>query len=124
MLSLLLDEQISPKIAQQINQKYPEIPILSIHNWQNGFYLGIDDATIILAAADSNLTLVTYDQNTIPPILVDLGGRNIEHGGVVFVDYRSIPPNNFGSLVKAIIKLWQASHQIDWKNRIVYLRRA
>ena len=122
MLSFLLDEQISPKIARQINLQYSEIEIVSIHDWQDGIYLGIDDETILQAAATEFLTLVTYDQNTIPPVLVEWGEAAKSHTGVIFIDYRSFPPSNFGRLIKAIVWLWQAENTRDWKNRIVYLQ--
>lgn len=73
MLSFLLDEQISPEVAKQINRKYPEISIFSIHSWHNGNYLGVSDETILQAASVDRLTLITYDQKTIPPILVSWG---------------------------------------------------
>ncbi|MEM9274146.1 MAG: DUF5615 family PIN-like protein [Cyanobacteria bacterium P01_F01_bin.143] len=122
MLSFLLDEQISPEIAKQIKNKYPEITILSIHTWQKGNYLEVADEIILKAAAIEKLTLVTYDQKTIPPILVEWGQGNINHAGVVFIDYRSITPNNFGGLIKGIVWLWKTQNDANWQNRIVYLR--
>lgn len=47
---------------------------------------------------------------------------NIDRAGVIFIDYRSIPPNNFGGLVRAIIWLWDTQSQEVWQNRIVYLQ--
>lgn len=122
MLSLLLDEQISPEIAKQIRIKRPDFPVFSIHLWQQGHYLGIADEIILQAAATEKLTLITYDQKTIPPILSEWGQANINHGGVIFIDYRSIPPHNFGRLVKAIIWLWDTQNRENWQNRIVYLQ--
>lgn len=122
MLSFLLDEQISPEIAKQIVTKRPEIPIFSIHTWQHGHYLGVPDETILKAASDEELTLITYDQQTIPPILIEWGQSNIQHSGVIFIDYRSIPPNNFGKLVKAIIWLWDNQKLANWRDRIIYLK--
>ena len=122
MLSFLLDEQISPEIAKQINSKRPEIPIFTIHTWQKGYYLGVSDEIILKAAASEQLTLITYDQRTITPILSEWGQANISHAGVIFIDYRSISPNNFGGLVRAIIWLWDNQSQGDWQNRIVYLQ--
>lgn len=122
MLSFLLDEQISPEIAKQIEQKRPDIPIFSIHIWQKGYYLGISDEIILKAAVAEKLTLITYDQKTIPPILSEWGQANINHQGVIVIDYRSIPPNNFGELVRAIIWLWDTQRQADWQNRIIYLQ--
>ena len=71
MLSFLLDEQISLEVAEQINNKYPEISIISIHSWNNGNYLSVSDKKILQAAKVEELTLVTYDQKTIYPILVE-----------------------------------------------------
>ncbi len=122
MLSFLLDEQISPEIAQQINNKHSEIPIFSIHTWKNGNFLGVADEAILRIAALKQLTLITYDQKTIPPILVKWGQANINHAGVIFINYRSISPNNFGGLIKAIIWLGQTQKNSDWQNRIVYLQ--
>lgn len=71
MLSFLLDEQISPEVCKQINSKYPEISIFSIYHWRNGNFLGVSDEAILHAAKLEQLTLITYDQKTIPPILVE-----------------------------------------------------
>lgn len=122
MLSFLLDEQISPEVAKQINSKYSEIPIFSVHSWQNGNFLGVSDETILQAAEVDRLTLVTYDQKTIPPVLVEWGQANKNHGGVIFIDYRSISPSNFGGLIKALIWLWKTQNSSSWQNRIVYLQ--
>jgi len=122
MLSFLLDEQISPQIALQINKKREDIRIFSLQTWKKGDYLGVGDSIILQTAAAEKLTLVTYDQKTIPPILVEWGQLNINHSGVIFIDYRSIPPNNFGALIKAIIWLFDTQSQFNWENRIVYLQ--
>lgn len=122
MLSFLLDEQISPEVAKQINRKYPDLPIHSVHSWQSGNYLGVSDEAILQAAKLEQLTLITYDQKTIPPILVEWGQANIDHAGVVFIDYRSISPSNFGRLVKAIFWLWKTHKNSSWQNRIIYLQ--
>ncbi|GAB4232767.1 MAG: hypothetical protein Kow0049_15840 [Stanieria sp.] len=122
MLSFLLDEQISPEIAKQINSKRPDISIVTIHTWHDGYYLGVSDEIILKLAAEEKLTLITYDQKTIPPILLEWGELNISHGGIVFIDYRSIPPHNFGRLVKTLIWLWDIQSKEDWQNRIVYLQ--
>jgi hypothetical protein len=84
--------------------------------------LGLDDQIILKAAVSEELTLITYDQKTIPPILSQWGQTNINHAGVIFIDYRSIPPNNFGKLVRAIIWLWNTQNRENWQNRIVYIQ--
>ncbi|MGK7874125.1 MAG: DUF5615 family PIN-like protein [Xenococcaceae cyanobacterium] len=122
MLSFLLDEHISPEIAEQIARKRPSIPVFVVASWQEGRLLGMPDELLLEAAAEASLTLVTYDQKTIPPILCEWGEAGRTHGGVIFVDYQSIPPSNFGGLVRALIWLWDTQHTTDWKNRLVYLQ--
>lgn len=121
-LSFLLDEQISPTVAEQILLKRPEIEVFSLQYWQEGCFLGLDDEVVLEAAAEANLTLVTYDQNTIPPILVRWGEANIAHGGVIFIDYRTIALHNFGQLVRALVWLWDTQGELDWNSRLIYLQ--
>jgi hypothetical protein len=122
LLSFLLDEHISPVVATQIRAKESRIGVFPLLTWQEGAYLGLPDEVILQAAMVEQLTLVTYDQNTIPPILWDWGEREQTHGGVIFVDYQSIPPHNFGGFIQALIKLWREEGDRDWTNRLIYLK--
>ena len=124
MLSFLLDEHISPVVAKQITAKEPRIQVFPLLTWQEGAYLGLSDEVILQAATADQLTLVTYDQNTIPPVLWAWGESGQTHGGVIFVDYQSIPPQDFGGLIQALIKLWSDEGDGDWTNRLVYLKRS
>lgn len=121
MLSLLLDQQISPEIAEQVRAKRPKIPILSLYEWQDGAFVGVADRLILRAAADGNLALITYDRKTIPAILVEWGIAGVSHSGVVFVDNLTIAPNDFGRLVRALIAYWDQEHASDWTDRIGFL---
>ena len=96
MLSLLLDQQISPEVAEQVSARRQEIPILSLYEWREGAFVGIADARTLQAATEEGLTLVTYDRKTIPPVLVEWGTAGLPHGGVVFVDNRTMASNDFG----------------------------
>jgi hypothetical protein len=121
MLSLLLDKQISPEVAEQVRAKRPEIPIQSIYEWRDGAFVGIADVLILQAAAEDSLTLVTYDRKTIPPVLVEWGTSGLSHGGVIFVDNLTIASNDFGRLVRGLIYYWDQEHTSDWTNRIGFL---
>lgn len=123
MLSLLLDEHISPVVAEQITERHPTIPVQSIHHWRQGALMKTPDSLILRAAADEGLTLVTYDQKTIPTLLVEWGALSIAHGGVIFVDQRTIPPEAFGALIRALVVLWEQEHERDWRNRIFFLQK-
>jgi len=124
MLSLLLDENLSPEIARQIAEKRPEVQVTSVHHWHEGLYKGQQDEAILIAATHERRTLVTYDQKTILPVLVQWGAAGTDHAGVVFIDDRSIANNHFGALVRAMIVLWDASHADEWTNRVDFLRPA
>jgi Domain of unknown function (DUF5615) len=124
MLALLLDEHISHEIAEQITRKRPDLPVVSLREWENGRYMSADDETLLQAAAGAGLTLVTYDQSTIPPLLARFAEQNLSHGGILFVDQRTIPSNDFGGLVRALVWFWEEHHDQDWANRLAYLRPA
>lgn len=121
MLSLLLDQHISREIAEQIRAKRSEIPILSLYEWRGGAFIGADDPLILREAAVENLTLVTYDRQTIPPVLIEWGVAGISHGGVLFIDNRTITTNDFGRLVRALLYFFDKEQTSDWTNRIGFL---
>ena len=122
-LHLLLDENISHEIASQVKRKRAEIPIESLHFWREGAFLHTEDREILLAAAEENLTLVTYDLATIPIELVVLAEQGHSHGGVIFIDELAIASNDFGGLVRSLISFCDAHKDWDWKDRIAFLNR-
>lgn len=125
MLHLLLDEQISPVVAEQIAARRPDVPILSFHDWEDGRYLniGFQDSSALTRAFEQGLTLVTYDRRTITPLLTLLAQKGQSHGGVVFVDEHTVASSDFGGLMRALEALWDEQGQLDWRDRVVYLER-
>lgn len=124
MLSLLLDENISHEIATQIRKKRPDLPITSVHFWRERRFIAQPDELILTAAALDGLTLVTYDQKTILPVLVQWGQGGTDHAGVIFIDGLTIAPHDFGTLIRSLIALWDSSHEASWTNVVTYLRPA
>jgi predicted nuclease of predicted toxin-antitoxin system len=124
MLALLLDEQISPLIAEQLSARQPSIAVQSLHRWQGGALLAKPDTQVLEAAAEAELTLVTYDLRTIPSLLIEWGAGGAAHSGVIFVDQQSISPNDFGRLTRAILQLWELERDAHWVNRIMFLEVA
>lgn len=121
MLSYLLDENISPVVAEQIVSKNPSIVVESVHRWMDGVLVGKNDEKVLRAATDSRLTLVTYDLKTIPPLLGEWASDGEIHAGVIFVDDSTIANNDFGRLITALLAHWQRYGQEDWTDRIAFL---
>lgn len=123
MLRLLLDEHISPAVAEGLLRRQKNIHVTSLSEWENGRFLGLPDETLLREAACQKLTLVTYDRRTIPPPAKTWAESGQDHGGLIFVDEKTIPPSDFGELIGALLKLHQAAAKWDWPNRVVFLRR-
>ena len=123
MLKLLLDEHISPEIADGLSSRQKNIVVYCLADWENGRFLGMADDAILKEAAVQKLTLVTYDRKTIPPLLKLWAETGHDHSGVIFVDQKTIASSDFGGLVRGLQKLYCGSAKWDWRNRIVFLRR-
>ena len=120
-LRLLTDEHISPVIAREARRKCPGIFIIAIHEWSGGAFLGAQDAVFLPEASKQGLTFVTYDQKTIRPLLKLWAETGVNRAGFVFVDQKTIPPQNFGGLVSSLCNLWRSEKRASWRNRVIYL---
>ena len=123
MLKLLLDEHISPTIADSLRRRERLLVVSYMAEWDDGEFLGQQDSACLQQAAVQRLTLVTYDRRTIPPLLKSWAEEGRIHGGVIFVDAKTIPPSDLGGLVRALGNLSRKTAKWDWTNRICYLRR-
>ena len=123
MLKLLLDEHISPDVADGLRRRAKGVSAVSMAEWEGGQFMGQEDAVFMLEAAVQELTLVTYDRRTIPPLLKGWAEVGRHHGGVIFVDDKTISPADFGGLVRAIGDLFEQANSWDWNNRVCFLRR-
>lgn len=123
MLKLLLDEHISPRVATGLRRRNQALHVCALTEWESGNFLGQDDASCLRQAADLGWTLVTYDRRTIPPLLKSWSEAGQAHGGVIFVDEKTIPPSDIGGLVQALAALVQQADALDWTDRVCFLRR-
>ena len=123
MLKLLLDEHISPDVADGLRRRNRAMEIRHIVEWEDGSFLGQEDSACLREAAVQKLTLVTYDRRTIPPLLKTWAEEERPNGGVVFVDEKMISPADIGGLVWALTRLARETGNWDWTNRIYFLRR-
>jgi hypothetical protein len=123
MLKLLLDEHISPDMADGLRRRNRSLVIHCMAEWESGDFLGQEDSACLLEAAEQRLTLVTYDRRTIPPLLKIWAEEGREHGGVIFVDEKTISPADIGGLVRALTQLFKETGKWDWTGRVYFLRR-
>ena len=123
MLKILLDEHISPAVAEGMRRRIPGLVIRSMTEWEGGGFLGQDDSVLLQEAFAQRLTLVTYDRRTIPPLLKRWAEEAHSHAGVIFVDEKTISPADIGGLVKALGEVVKETRAWDWTDRVVFLRR-
>jgi hypothetical protein len=121
MLAYLTDEHISHAVAEQVHRKRADIRIESVLRWRGGTLRQTPDDQVLDAAREAELTLVTYDQKTIPPILVEFAMSQRHHAGVLFVDRGAIASDNIGALVRALIACHDLHHDRDWTNVVMFL---
>lgn len=120
-LTLLLDEHISPIVAEQIRAKRPLIDVQSIFHWRNGAFKGVPDPAILNALQTEGRVLVTYDTQMLAEWSFVFTGET-PFAGIIFVDERTIVPNDPVGLVLALISLWDQNYAEDWTDRIDFLR--
>ena len=123
MLKFLLDEHISPDVSTGLRRRKRAIEVRCMAEWEDGHFLGQEDSPCLREATAQGLTLVTYDRRTIPPLLKTWAEEERTHGGVVFVDEKTISPADIGGLVRALTGLARETGNWDWTNRVYFLRR-
>jgi hypothetical protein len=123
MLKLILDEHISPDVAEGLRRRHKALNVLCFAEWEDGRFLNAPDGVLLSEAAAQKRTLVTYDRKTIPPLLKTWAESGRQHGGVIFVDNKTIPTSDFGAIIRALQELFRESAKWDWTNRICFLRR-
>jgi hypothetical protein len=123
MLKLLLDEHISPDVADGLRRRNRSLIVRCMAEWEGGEFMGQEDSTCLREAATQGLTLVTYDRRTIPPLLKAWAEQERRHSGVIFVDEKTISPADIGGLVRALTNLSKQTGRWDWTDRVYFLRR-
>jgi hypothetical protein len=124
VLRFLLDEHFSPRIVNQFLSKHPGSNMASLLEWQDGRLSGSPDDLLLTEAHRHQLTLVTYDQATIVPMLKAWAEQGIPHGGVIFIDDKTIRQDDFGAIIRSLAQLWEKARNENWLNRVVYLTRS
>ena len=113
-MRLLLDAHVPLAVAVQLRQR--GVDAVALRDWRSGAYLTASDEHILLGAVEQNRVFVTYDVHSIPPLLRNLAERGQPHSGVVFIDGRTIRPNDVGALTTGLVALVADAGSADWTN--------
>ena len=121
---LLADENTSHRLVSACTRLVKEFPIVHIARWQDGAWLGLDDASLLMACAEAELMLVAFDRATLPWHAGQILRAGENHGGLVLFR-RTVRSTAYGDQARLLTDFW--SHEgdaWDWVNRIVYLPKS
>jgi hypothetical protein len=101
----------------------PTVRVESIHTHSGGRLMNAGDDEILAEAHRGRWTLVTFDVNTIPPLLREKAMAKEDHSGVIFIPSKSFAQNDHSGLAQALASIAHAESEADWTNRIVFVSR-
>jgi hypothetical protein len=102
----------------------PGCPILHIARWQDGSWLGLDDAALLMSCAEAGLVLVAFDRATLPWHAGQLVRAGESHGGLILLR-RNGRSTSYGDQARLVTDFWFShGRRWDWTNRIVYLPKS
>jgi hypothetical protein len=118
---LLADENTSHRLVSACRRQVRGFPLVHIASWQDGSWLGLDDAALLIACAESRLILVAFDRATLPWHAGRVIRAGERHGGLILFR-RSVRSTNYGQQARLLTDFWTIEgHAWDWLNRVVYL---
>ena len=121
---LLADENTSHRFVLACRRVARAFPIIHIARWQDGSWLGLDDAALLMSCAEAGLVLVAFDRATLPWHAGQVLRAGESHGGLILFR-RTVRSTNYGEQARLLTEFrvndgcaW------DWTNRIVYLPKS
>ena len=120
-MKILLDEHISPAVVPEVKRLAPGAEIVSILEWKSGQFRNCPDEAILREARREGYVLLTFDVNTIPPVLSEFAVAGETHAGVVFVSSKSFAQNDIGALARSIARMIERHGASPWENRSGFL---
>jgi hypothetical protein len=118
---LLTDENTSHHLVSACRRLIEAFPIVHIATWQDGSWLGLDDAALLMSCAEASLVLVAFDRATLPWHAGQVLRAGENHGGLVLFR-RTVRSTDYGEQARLLTRFWTGGGQKwDWRNRIVYL---
>jgi hypothetical protein len=121
---LLADENTSHRFVSACRRRVRAFPIVHIATWQDGRWLGLDDASLLIACADAGMVLIAFDRATLPWHAGQVLRGGHDHGGLALFR-RLVRTTAYGYQARLLTDFWlQEGSAWDWLNRIVYLPKA
>ena len=121
---LLADENTSHRLVSACRRLGKQFPIVHIADWQNGSWLGLDDAALLMSCAEAGLVLVAFDRATLPWHAGQVLRAGQNHGGLVLFR-RTVRSIDYGHQARLLTDFWaDEGHAWDWLNRVVYLPKS
>lgn len=121
---LLADENTSHRFVSACRRLVPEFPIDHIAHWQEGSWLGLDDAALLISCAAAELILVAFDRATLAWHAGQLLRSGHDHGGLILFR-RTVRSTDYGQQARLLTRFWlHEGSAWDWSNRIVYLPKS
>jgi hypothetical protein len=121
---LLADENTSHRLVSACRRLGAGFPIVHIATWHDGAWLGLADASLLMACAEAGLALVAFDRATLPWHAGQIVRAGEDHGGLVLFR-RSVGTSDYGHQARLLTTFWaQDGQSWDWLNRIVYLPKS
>jgi hypothetical protein len=118
---LLADENTSHRFVAACRRRARNFPIVHIATWQDGLWLGLDDASLLMTCAEARLVLVAFDRATLPWHAGQLLRAGEDHGGLMLFR-RAVRSTDYGRQARLVTDFWlREGAAWDWLNRIVYL---
>jgi predicted nuclease of predicted toxin-antitoxin system len=100
-VKLLLDEQISGKIAARLRKQGVDAIAVAA----DPALRGLRDPDVFEFAQQQNRTVVTYDRMDFEVVLRNFAATGREHHGLVIVHPARFPNSDFARLVRSLTKL-------------------
>ena len=120
----LADENTSHRFVSACRRLVLGFPIIHMARWQDGSWLGLDDATLLIACAEARLVLVAFDRATLAWHAGQVIRSGESHGGLILFR-RTVRTTNYGEQARLLAEFWAHEGQArDWLNRIVYLPKS
>lgn len=121
---LLADENTSHRFVSACRRLVQGFPIIHIARWQDGSWLGLDDAALLIACAEAGLVLVAFDRATLPWQAGQVLRAGASPGGLILFR-RTVRTTNYGQQARLLTDFWALEgHAWDWLNRIAYLPKS